>query len=141
MVELHLRVSDEHAAAVYGLLAELTGPDEPPAPAPSVLWTEALALAAIEHIVSAAEYELVRRMAEARGQRVPMSELSSAMGLPTVPDTSQDFAGLLAWCSADPDRPALPVSSGGGDSDGWYWMPIEACDRFLSAFRRRHGSG
>jgi hypothetical protein len=135
MVEVRLELPEEHVAAVSRLIAELMTP-EPPAPIP---WTEDLALAAIKHIVSRAEYDLLRRMAEARGQRVPMSELASGMGLPGTPDTAQDFAGLSAWCSADAKRPQVPVVNGGEGTDGWYWMPIEASDRFLTAYRKRHG--
>ena len=126
---------DEYAPAVSRVLAELFVPAEPvPAEQAVVKWTEDLALEAIKGIVSRAEYYLVWRMAEARGQRVPMSELAASLGLPGTPDTAQDFAGLSAWCSARSGRPAVPVSSGGAGADGWYWMPIEAADRFLSAF-------
>jgi hypothetical protein len=130
MTELRVEVPDEHVAAVYRYVADLLDPEAPPAPPP---WTDARAAAAIEALSSLAEVALVQRMAEARGQRVPLSELSTSLGLPGTADVTQDFAGLSAWCAAS-NRPAMPVQTGGEGTDGWYWMPIAACDVFLRAF-------
>jgi hypothetical protein len=135
MVELHVLVPEEHVHAVYRFLGELLAPNEPiiEPPAAGIAWTKELALEALGSLNSEAEYRLLRRLAEARSQRVPLSELASAFGLPSDACGERDFAELSAWC-AEASRPAMPVVTGGTGADGWYWMAVAAYDRFLAAF-------
>lgn len=135
MVELRVLVPEEHVSAVYRFLGELLAPTESTIdpPPPGVAWTKELAREALRSIASEAEYRLLRRLAEARGQRVPMSELASAFGLPNDASVERDFAELSLWC-AKASHPAMPVVTGGEGAEGWYWMPVAAYDRFLAAF-------
>jgi hypothetical protein len=102
---------------------------------PKIPWTVSVAKQALLGSLDG-EKALVLRVAEARGQRVPMSELGLAFSLPSAPALEQDFPGLTKFCSAPTKpgepAPAMPVLSGGSGADGWYWMsPDDA-----NAFRR-----
>jgi hypothetical protein len=135
MVEVRVLVPEEHVGALYEFVAGLCAADPDPLPPRArPPWTEKLAKDAINSIVATLEYPLTRRMAEARGQRVSVSELAADFGLPGAPSVSDDFPGLSAWCSTGRLRPGMPVRSSGEGSDGWYYMPIEVADKFLSAF-------
>jgi len=142
MVELRVLVPEEHVGAVYRFLGELLAATEPtvdpmpgavdPMPG-AVAWTKELALEAVGSIVGEAETRLLRRVAEARGQRVPMSELASTLGLPGDASVERDFAELSGWCAAA-GRPTMPVVTGGDGEGGWYWMSLGDYDLFLRAF-------
>jgi hypothetical protein len=96
-------------------------------------WTVPVARQALSGLLDG-EKALVLRMAEARGLRVPMSELGLAFGLPPTPALDQDFPGLTKFCSAPTKpgepAPAMPVLSGGSGGDGWYWMSPDDANVF-----------
>jgi hypothetical protein len=89
------------------------------------------------------EQALVRRIAEARGRRVPISELVSAFGLPPAPSPEQDFPGLGQFIGARLERGeevTMPIVASGTDDKGWYWMSPMTSGAFRRAFRRRDDS-
>jgi hypothetical protein len=74
----------------------------------------------------APERTLLRRIAEARGRRVPISELVSSYGLPPVPSLEQDFPGLTYFLAEQKQKGKemeAPLIASGSDEKGWYWMP------------------
>jgi hypothetical protein len=82
------------------------------------------------------ERELLLRVAEARGKRVPISELVSSLGLPPVPSLTQDFPGLSKFVSEQQAKGVhltLPVVGEGSDEKGWYWMAAEDGEVFRKA--------
>src|ERR1041384_609197 len=95
------------------------------------------------------EKTLITRIAEARGRRVPVSELSATLGMPASTALPQDFPALNAYvdkCKAENVALELPVSdSGATDGDGWYWMSPDVSEgvflRVLSAMREPSGAG
>jgi hypothetical protein len=70
------------------------------------------------------ERRLLRRLADARAQRVPIAELVKHLGLPSAGSVAEDFPRLKAFCDADPANRRFPVVGGGDGSDAWYWMSI-----------------
>jgi hypothetical protein len=69
------------------------------------------------------ERSLLRRLTEARGRRVPMSELAAALGLPPEPCLDQDFPGLSKFVAANSkDGIEMPVEQGGEKTNAWYWI-------------------
>jgi hypothetical protein len=82
------------------------------------------------------EWTLLVRIAEANGQRVPISELSKTMGLPSAPALDRDFAGLKSFIAREREDDRLltmPVLSEGSDEKGWYWMSAEDGYHFQNA--------
>lgn len=113
--------------------------DNPAANEPN--WEE-LAEAALGQMQSP-EQALVRRIAEARGRRVPISELVTTFGLPPAPSPEQDFPGLGQFIAARLERGekiAMPIVASGIDDKGWYWMSPMTSGAFRRAFRRRDGA-
>lgn len=104
--------------------------------ASSVEWDEERAAAAVA-AAGDAETTLLWRVADARGARVPLSELVRDLGLPGDAALERDFPGLSAYC-ADPEiHPALPVASGGGEEGAWYWMEPALGALFREAIREK----
>jgi hypothetical protein len=135
-----LEIPEEKQAAVLAAVAAALSPDDeeaPAAPEPG-MWTD-LAEQAIAAIKGPAELRLLRRVAEAEGQRVPLSELSRDLGLPAAPSLEHDFPELLAFCAADPPSRPLPVLTDGSDGDGWYRMAWLDANAFRWAFEGSAG--
>jgi hypothetical protein len=87
------------------------------------------------------ERSLLLRIAEARGQRVPMSELVTALSLPSKPDLAHDFPTLTNFCSQPgsgaPGGYEMPVVTGGSDADdSYYWMSLDDSVAFIVALRK-----
>ena len=101
-------------------------------------WDKALAKKAIEGAGSH-ERDLLRRLAEARGQRVPLSELAGSFGLPESASVEQDFSGLSAFCKPGAGV-TLPVVASATDSEhAWYWMSPWDSAAFVDAFDELDG--
>jgi hypothetical protein len=84
-------------------------------------WTEALAVEALGGM-GEWERQLLWRLAEARGRRVPLSSLAATLGLPASAAIDNDFPALTNFCHNGNDTPRMPVQTGGVDPDSWYWM-------------------
>ena len=83
------------------------------------------------------ERALLWRLVDARGQRVPVSELSTAFGLPAEPCLAQDFPALEAYCSASGSSGVkMPIESGGSGDKGWYWLAAATGDQFRQGFTK-----
>jgi hypothetical protein len=133
MVEVHVVVPEDRVAELYAAAAELAKPQgahsAPPAP-PELPWSDE-ALARLNQTLLDEERDLLLRIAEARGRRVPLSRLADDLGLPAEACIEQDFPALTAFC-ADPAAPrAMPVVAGGSGQTVWYWMPPVTSRRFL----------
>ena len=79
------------------------------------------------------ERALLFRIAEARGRRVPISELVHALGLPPAPCLDQDLPGLKSLAQAR--GMPMPVVAEGTDENGWYWMSPRDSGYFAEALR------
>lgn len=126
-------VPDDALEAVRACLSEAEkGTGQPPAPPVSeVEWNGEHAANAIEALGDF-ETRLLWRIADARGARVPLSELVRDLGLPGDAALERDFSGLSRYCvAAGEPRPPLPVIAGGPDDGPWYWM-----DPFLATIFR-----
>jgi hypothetical protein len=138
-VTITIVVPEKRLDAVYAAAAAPAG--VAPAPAASADETDWLALApkllddtmGLEPM--GLERRLLRRLAEARAQRVPIAELVRDFGLPPQSSLTRDFPRLIAFCDADPANPRFPVVAGGDGSVAWYWMAIVDAAAFESAFR------
>lgn len=119
-------------AAVAAALKDDEAAEEPPAPAAGA-W-DGLADHAVAAIKGDAERRLLWRVAEARGQRVSLSELSSNFGLPAAPSLEHDFPELHAFCAEHPTERPIPVLFEGDDGDGWYRMAWRDANAFVWAF-------
>jgi hypothetical protein len=140
-VTLTLEIPDERQAAVLTAVAAALAPVEETAhPSAAGAWND-LARQAIAAIKGPAELRLLRRVAEAEGQRVPMSELSRDLGLPAAPSLEHDFQELRAFCVADPASRPFPVLTDGDDADGWYRMAWPDANAFVWAFENSTGGG
>lgn len=98
-------------------------------------WRDALESALDQ--MSQHEQALLLRIAEARGRRVPLSELSESIGLPATPSLEHDFPGLSRFVAADNGGLAMPVVSVGTDDKGWYWMSAEDSQAFRPPLQKR----
>lgn len=126
-------VPDDAWEAVRACLVEAEkGTGQPPTPpASEVEWDGEHAAHAIETLGDF-ETRLLWRIADARGARVPLSELVRDLGLPGDAALERDFPSLSRYCAADvKSRPPLPVIAGGPDDGPWYWM-----DPFLAVIFR-----
>lgn len=133
MVEVYVVVPADRVAELYAAAAELAKPRDayqaPPAP-PERPWPDE-ALARLNQTMLDEERDLLLRIAEARGRRVPLSRLADDLGLPAEACVEQDFPALTALC-ADPAAPrAMPVVAGGSSETAWYWMAPVTSRRFL----------
>lgn len=125
-------VPDDRVGDLYAVVAKLHEPaEDQPAAAPGAAWDENHAKRALEPLGNF-ESQLLWRVADARGVRVPIKEIARDFGLPAEAALDRDFPGLSAYCaSSEPPqpRPALPVVTGGTGGTGeeaWYWMdPID----------------
>jgi hypothetical protein len=103
-------------------------------------WTVDRASTAI-HKMRDLERALVLRLVDARGQRVPVAELSTAFGLPAKPCPAQDFPALEAFCKpAGSSGLEMPIKAEGSDDKGWYWMAAATADKFREGFRKENES-
>jgi hypothetical protein len=78
--------------------------------------------------LSGHERALLFRIAEARGRRVSVKELSSTLGLPPSTSLTRDFPALLAYvdrCKEKDDSLEVPVVACSEGDGGWYWMSAE----------------
>jgi hypothetical protein len=107
----------------------------------SKAWNRELAGTAIKTL-GQFERTLLGRLADARGQRVPVSELSAAFGLPAAPSLAQDFPALTGFCIGKCDaraegdeRPEMPVAQCGDNDKAWYWMSPADANAFRGAFK------
>jgi hypothetical protein len=136
MVTINLEVPEEKQAAVLAAIVDAFAPEDeeetPEVPPPGV-WTD-LAEQAIAAIKGPAELRLLRRVAEAEGRRVPLSELSRDLGLPAAPSLEHDFPEMQMFCAAQPQARPFPVLTGGSDGDGWYRMTWFDANAFVWAF-------
>lgn len=88
----------------------------------SVQWDEEHAAEAVKPLGDS-EVRLLWRIADARGARVPLSELVRDYGLPAGAAAEHDFPGLARYSAGDAEsRPSLPVIAGGTGDEAWYWM-------------------
>ncbi|MEZ5078272.1 MAG: hypothetical protein R2725_12625 [Solirubrobacterales bacterium] len=74
------------------------------------------------------ERELLLRIAEARGRRVPIGELADAFGIPAAPSLEHDLPGLFGFVKsrqAAGQSIEMPVVACGTGDKGWYWMAPE----------------
>lgn len=138
MVTLSLVVPEERVDAIYAAASgvpEKAASAPPPAPTPRVdaPWAE-LAPDAVRANLAEFEQRLLRRLAYARGQRVPLSELSSDFGLPKTANLAEDFPGLTAFCNEAPSERPFPVRAAGDGGDDWYWMSPTDASAFEFAF-------
>lgn len=95
-------------AAVAAALKDDEAAEEPPAPAAGA-W-DGLADHAVAAIKGDAERRLLWRVAEARGQRVSLSELSSNFGLPAAPSLEHDFPEPTPSALSIPPSDPFPCS-------------------------------
>jgi len=124
MRDVTVSVPDDRVGELYEAVAALNEPSEEPAPSrPSTRWDRELATNAVDSMRDH-EKMLLWRIADARGQRVPVSQLARDLGLPEATAPEQDFSRLTAFC-AEPTHPRMPVVTGGADADGWYWMSTD----------------
>jgi hypothetical protein len=138
-VTIMLAVPEERLDAVYAAAAGVPA-EAARAPAPQVEtdWLE-LAPAALDEATDL-EFRLLRRLAYARSQRVPLDELARDLGLPPESSLTQDFPALKAFCESDPDHRRFPVVAGGESGSAWYWMSITDAAAFEKAFYERDES-
>jgi hypothetical protein len=126
--ELRIQVPEDIVALCTAVVERSKAKTQPPKPKASVPWTPALATLAVEH-VGDFEGQLLWRVADARGARVPLSELRRDLGLPAEAALDRDFPAVSAYCASGGGStalPALPVISGGTGDEAWYWMdPFE----------------
>jgi hypothetical protein len=140
-VTLTLEIPEAKQAAVLAAVSKALEPEETTTPAPAAgVWAD-LAQEAVGAIGGPDEQRLLWRIAEAQGQRVPMSELSRDLGLPSAPSVDNDFAELRAFCAADPGARPFPVLTDGDDADGWYRMARADAQAFIFAFKGSGGGG
>jgi hypothetical protein len=132
MVEVRVVVPKDRVAELYTFAAQLTLPPatESTTPDPGSPWTDE-DLGGLSAVLLDEERELLLRVAEARGRRVPLSRLSSDLGLPTEACLEQDFPGLTAFCRGATPVRAVPVLAGGSGDTAWYWMDPRTSRRFL----------
>jgi hypothetical protein len=97
----------------------------------AVQWSRELVAESLDQLDDN-ELDLLWRIAEARGRRVPVAELARDLGLPAATALDQDFPGLQRFCGGD-RRPALPVVAGGTDDKGWYWLHPDHAHAFAEA--------
>lgn len=84
------------------------------------------------------ELTLVRRIVEAGGRRVPISELVASLGLPPAPALEQDFPELTRFVAERNqigEATEMPIVDMGSDEKGWYWMPPDQTGAFRRALR------
>lgn len=134
MVTISLVVPEDKLADVYAAVAkaieaeeEDSGGDQTPAP----LWKKTEWCAVLQN-AHALEEQLLRRLADARGRRMPMSELAHDLGLPADADVMRDFPALSARSGEHPS----PVVTGGESEGGWYWTSPENAAMLRSAFEQ-----
>lgn len=140
-VTVTLEIPEDKRAAVLAAVAAALAPDEDTgaASAPGA-WSDP-AERAVAAIKGPAELRLLQRVAQAEGQRVPMSELSRDLGLPAAPSLEHDFQELHAFCAADPALRPFPVMTDGDDGHGWYRMAWLDANAFVWAFARSPRGG
>jgi hypothetical protein len=114
---------------LYAAVAKLHEPaEEPPTPAPGATWDENHGKKAVNPLGNL-EIQLLWRIADASGARVPIKEIARDFGLPAETALDRDFPGLSAYCASNEPpqpRPAMPVVAGGTDEQAWYRMdPID----------------
>src|SRR4051794_16812560 len=137
MGEFIISVPDDRLDELYESVAKLNKPEEaqePPQtePAWDLGWTE-------RAVAAMGDSEKLRlwRIVDARA-RVPVSELSSDLGLPGAASPEQDFPDLAGFCKggdAAAGRPAMPIVAGGSGDDGWYWMDPRTAQLFRHFIR------
>lgn len=134
-ITITLEIPEEKQAAVLAAVTAVLAPDEETAPAPVAgAWND-LAEIAVAAIKGPAELRLLQRVAEAEGQRVPMSELSRDLGLPAAPSPEHDFPELEAFCAGDAASRPFPVLTDGDNGEGWYSMAWVDANAFVWAFK------
>jgi hypothetical protein len=132
-VTITLTLPEERLDAVYAAASKPADRPAPPSPPPAPARWDTLAPLVVRTLPTC-EYRLLRRLAYALGQRVPVAELARDFGLPADTAPERDFAVLKAFCDEQPaDRP-FPVVAGGEDDAAWYWMPFAAAAGFEAAF-------
>jgi len=90
-------------------------------------WDAKHGKAAVENL-GPHERALLFRIAEARGRRVSVEELSSTLGMPASTCLTRDFPGLHAYVAGCTGRGValeVPVVDSGNGDGGWYWMSAE----------------
>jgi hypothetical protein len=134
-VKLSLEVPVEVAGAVFAAVAEALSPEDgkDKGSTPTGGWDQTLATQAIAAFTPF-ERRLLRRLVDARGQRVPFAELSADLGLPAAPSTDEDFPQLTAFCAEEPTKRPFPIVSGGSGDTAWYWMSVVDAAAFAFAF-------
>jgi hypothetical protein len=124
------------AAAVSAAVRDVLDADPPQAqPGAASPWPTLAPEAVVG--LTPLETRLLQRLAEARGQRVPLAELSRDFGLPAAPALDQDFPRLTAFCAASPRERPFPIVAGGSGESAWYWMPFPHAIAFVGAFQKR----
>ena len=135
LVDIPVRIHPDRVDELYEAAAKLAAPKEEPAPVPPGPWSKELAEAAVANLRDF-ERQLLWRVADARGQRIPVSELARDFGLPAETAPDADFPDLAAFCSeSGKQRPPMPVLAGGSGADGWYCMDATASRHFRGALR------
>jgi hypothetical protein len=134
-VTITLMVPEERLDAVYAAAAGSIEPAKSAAQtAETADWYELAPRA--RRATMGIERGLLRRLAYARGQRVPVAELVRDFGLPSQGSLEQDFPRLKAFCAEDPANRRFPVVAGGDGSAAWYWMAVVDAAGWENAFSR-----
>src|SRR3712207_878863 len=107
MVDVRVTVPEDRLAQLYAKLAAWLSEDEEVS-SPAEPWTDEAAREALRR-AREPERDLLRRLIAARSVRVPLSELSRDLGLPSVASPEQDFPGITAFCASEEGkRHAMP---------------------------------
>lgn len=135
-VKLQLEVPVELAGAVLAAVGDVLAPttSEESAAGPSGKWDKALAHEAIDSGAAPLERRLLRRLAEARGQRISISELARDFGLPDAPSAEHDFPRLTGFCADKPAERPFPIKTVGSGDAAAYWMSVADAAAFAFAF-------
>ncbi|MDX6623843.1 MAG: hypothetical protein QOE75_1775 [Solirubrobacterales bacterium] len=109
-------------------------PDQRPDYAAQATAWKALLPEAIED-AEMIELWLLLRLAEAKGQRVPIGELARSFGLPDAVSLDHDFPALSAFVATRKEIAdlAMPVVPSNSQESGWYWMAPELAVLFRPA--------
>lgn len=135
-MKLQLELPGELAGAVFAAVGEVLAPPEQGKTSSGATkkWDKKLAGEAIASDLAPLERRLLRRLVEARGQRVAIRELARDLGLPAAPSAEHDFPRLTAFCAEKPAERPFPIASGGSGEAQWYWMSVADAAAFSFAF-------
>lgn len=137
MISVTVALPEERVPDFYQVLAALLGSHAGQTSEDSADWTPGLAQTALARLLDP-EKDLLHRIVDARGRRVPLTELSRDLGLPQAAAVEQDFSALAKFCVEQPQqggkRLLLPVIAGGSGDAAWYWMSPRNCVIFQGGF-------